>query len=256
MAGGVATDSSYLQSGIKVCDFCVSSLSQTSSLLKSYYQEAGSGWTDKHYVRLGEIVGDCCKALSQPISGLNNCKTGLGKLLSAVQGYEAFTGFSATESGQSNGFTSSSSSSSEGFTYTLRGESITLNGVSLQTITYVKREAEDRKELRKEFDSGTRKAFLKELGNDSEMLKNAGFSEIDIAKIKNGRVPDGWQVHHILPLDDSGTNSFDNLVLIQNNPYHMLITNYQNSTVTRMASTNSRTVQWPIINGRIYPLHH
>lgn len=89
-----------------------------------------------------------------------------------------------------------------------------------------------------------RKAFLEDLGNNVENLRNAGFSETDILKIQNGRVPDGWQVHHKLPLDDSGTNSFDNLVLIQNEPYHKVITNYQNSIARQMKIGAVQAVQY------------
>lgn len=60
-------------------------------------------------------------------------------------------------------------------------------------------------------------------------LKSHGLSETDIQKLKDGFVPKGYQVHHELPLDDSGTNDFSNLVLIKNEPYHKVITNYQNS---------------------------
>ena len=35
-----------------------------------------------------------------------------------------------------------------------------------------------------------------------------------------GLVPDGWQVHHKIPLDQGGTNDVENLVLIKNDPYH------------------------------------
>lgn len=80
-----------------------------------------------------------------------------------------------------------------------------------------------------------------------------GFSETDILKIKAGKVPNGWQVHHKLPLDDSGTNSFDNLVLIKNEPYHKVITNYQNSVTKDMKSGDIQVVQWPIPDGHIYP---
>lgn len=106
------------------------------------------------------------------------------------------------------------------------------------------------------FNTTTRKAFLKDLGQNTEYLKNAGFSDDDILKIQSGRIPDGWQVHHKLPLDDSGTNSFDNLVLIKNEPYHKVITNYQNSMIRQMKVGDTKTIQWPIPNGNIYPMKH
>ena len=142
------------------------------------------------------------------------------------------------------------------FTWKLRGEDVTLNDVKVQEISYVKRNSTELKTLRDEFNTTTRKAFLEDLGNNTEYLRNAGFSETDILKIQNGRVPDGWQVHHKLPLDDSGVNSFDNLVLIQNEPYHKVITNYQNSIARQMDIGEAQAVQWPRPNGNIYPAQH
>lgn len=123
-------------------------------------------------------------------------------------------------------------------------------------ISYVKRSSTELKTLRDEFNTTARKAFLEHLGKNAEYLRNAGFSETDILKIQNGRVPDGWQVHHKLPLDDSGTNSFDNLVLIQNEPYHKVITNYQNSIARQMEIGEAQVVQWPMSDGNIYPAQH
>ncbi len=139
------------------------------------------------------------------------------------------------------------------FTWGLRGEDVTLRNVTIQDISYVKRSAIELQILRNEFNTTTRAAFLENLGKDVEYLKNVGFSENDILKIQNGKVPDGWQVHHKLPLDDSGTNSFDNLVLIQNEPYHKVITNYQNSVARQMEIGETKIVQWPMPNGNVYP---
>jgi len=142
------------------------------------------------------------------------------------------------------------------FTWKLRGEDVTLTDVKLQDISYVKRNSTELQALRDEFNTTTRKAFLEDLGKNTEYLRSAGFSENDILKIKKGNVPDGWQVHHKLPLDDSGTNSFDNLVLIQNEPCHKIITNYQNNVAKQMKVGEVQTVQWPIPNGNIYPAQH
>ena len=142
------------------------------------------------------------------------------------------------------------------FTWKLRGEGVTLNDVKVQEISYVKRSSTELKTLRDEFNTTARKAFLEHLGKNAEYLRNAGFSETDILKIQNGRVPDGWQVHHKLPLDDSGTNSFYNLVLIQNEPYHKVITNYQNSIARQMEIGEAQVVQWPMSDGNIYPAQH
>ena len=71
--------------------------------------------------------------------------------------------------------------------------------------------------------------------------------------MKEGLVPECWQVHHKLPLDDSGDNSFDNLVLIKNEPYHKVITNYQNSVTRGLKEGDCKTVKFPIVEGSIYP---
>ena len=140
------------------------------------------------------------------------------------------------------------------FTWKLRGEYVTLDGVNVQQVSYVKRNSTELKKLRCEFNSTTRKAFLENLGDSVERLRNAGFSESDILKIQNGRVPEGWQVHHKLPLDDSGINSFENLILIKNEPYHKVITNYQNSISRYMKIGETQIVQWPMPRGNVYPL--
>ncbi|WP_348920548.1 T7SS effector LXG polymorphic toxin [Enterococcus rotai] len=140
------------------------------------------------------------------------------------------------------------------FTGKLRGKEYLLKGVKTKTVNYVKRGKEELITLRNKFNSSSRKNFLESIGKNETKLKNAGFSKKDIEKIKNGRVPDGWQVHHKLPLDDSGTNDFDNLVLIKNEPSHKVITNHQNNITKQMKPGESKMVDWPIIEGEIYPL--
>ena len=140
------------------------------------------------------------------------------------------------------------------FTGKLRGEDVTLKNVKTKEITYVKRCLEERQALRKAFDSTERKNFLIKLSENEQLLKEAGLSEIDILDIKEGFVPEGWQIHHKLPLDDSGDNSFENLVLIKNEPYHKVITNYQNSIVRGLKEGEIKKIEFPIPEGSIYPL--
>ena len=142
------------------------------------------------------------------------------------------------------------------FTGKLRGESVTLKDVKTKEISYIKRDSYELNTLRNDFNTSVRKSFLEDLSKNVEYLKEAGFTEKDILKMQNGRVPDGWQVHHKLPLDDSGTNSFDNLVLIKNEPYHKVITNYQNSFVKQLEVGEIKSVNWPIPERNIYPQKH
>lgn len=142
------------------------------------------------------------------------------------------------------------------FTGKLKGEDVTLPGVTVQTVTYTKRDTEELDRLRKEFNYSERANFLKSLGEDPDILLQAGFSETDIKSIQNGTVPPGWQVHHKLPLDDGGTNDPSNLVLIKNDPYHKVITNFQNAFAKTLSPGETKVVEFPIPEGNIYPPKH
>ena len=134
----------------------------------------------------------------------------------------------------------------------LRGEDITLYDIEMKKINYVKRDRSVLKELRNDFNKSVRKDFLESISSHIKNLKSHGLSETDIQKLKDGLVPKGYQVHHELPLDDSGTNDFSNLVLIKNEPYHKVVTNYQNSIARTMKIGESKEVLWPIIGKNIY----
>ncbi|MDQ0268659.1 hypothetical protein J2S17_000528 [Cytobacillus purgationiresistens] len=128
--------------------------------------------------------------------------------------------------------------------------------MKVEEIIYIKRLPEETARLRREFNSSVKKHFLKEFAIDLtrvEHLRKAGLSEDDIARMKDGLNPKGWQVHHNLPLDDGGTNDFTNLVLITNDPYHKAITNEQNSLTRGLTSGKSKTINWPMIKDEIYP---
>lgn len=71
--------------------------------------------------------------------------------------------------------------------------------------------------------------------------------------MKDGLNPKGWQVHHNLPLDDGGTNEFNNLVLIKNDPYHKAVTNEQIYLTRGLAPNQTKTINWPMFADDIYP---
>lgn len=142
------------------------------------------------------------------------------------------------------------------FEGTLRGEKVAMPDVPVEQMKYTKRTDEARETLRKDFNSTERKEFVKSLAADDagvKKLKDAGFTEKDIAKIKDGKIPQGWQVHHKAPLDDGGTNKPGNLVLIENEPWHKAVTNEQNALTKGMEAGESRTVDWPMVPGTVYP---
>ncbi|MGE9752991.1 T7SS effector LXG polymorphic toxin [Bacillus inaquosorum] len=148
------------------------------------------------------------------------------------------------------------SAGSDDFIGTLKGEQVLLKGVKVKEISYTKRSPEETAKLRRKFNSSIKKQFLKDLSNDPnkvKKLKKAGLTDKDIARMKDGLNPKGYQVHHKLPLDDGGTNDMDNLILIKNDPYHKAITNEQNSLTKGLTPGETKKINWPIPNGEIYP---
>ncbi|MEH7691153.1 T7SS effector LXG polymorphic toxin [Bacillus velezensis] len=148
------------------------------------------------------------------------------------------------------------SAGSDDFIGTLKGEQVLLKDVKVKEISYTKRSPEDTAILRRKFNSSIKKQFLKGLSNDPnkvKKLKKAGLTDKDIARMKDGLNPKGYQVHHKLPLDDGGTNDMDNLILIKNDPYHKAITNEQNSLTKGLTPGETKKINWPIPNGEIYP---
>lgn len=135
-----------------------------------------------------------------------------------------------------------------------KGDFHTLENVTPEKITYTKRPRDEYNQLRREFNTSIRKNYLKTLGENPEYLKAAGFSVDEIARIKAGDSPVGWQVHHQLPLDDSGTNDFSNFVLIKDVPYHKVLTNFQTVTTRKLKVGESLTLDWLMVESPIYPL--
>ncbi|EFR96331.1 Bacillus transposase protein [Listeria ivanovii subsp. londoniensis] len=138
----------------------------------------------------------------------------------------------------------------------LKGKSVKLDGVMEKTIIYTKRSSSEAKILRKKFDSSVRKTYLKNIVMDESAIKEfkaAGLSEKQIQDMKKGIQPKEYQVHHKLPLDDSGTNDYSNLMLIKTDPYHKVITNTQIEFSKKMSPGESVKVKFPVPEGNIYP---
>jgi hypothetical protein len=127
--------------------------------------------------------------------------------------------------------------------------------VITEPFDYTKRDREQYKELKREYGREGRRQFLESLGNDEDKvakLRRSGLSEEDISKIKRGLVPEEYEVHHKLPLDNGGTNSIDNLMLVRKNPYHRGLTNYQNAKTSGMKVGETRKIAWPKFTGFFY----
>ena len=97
-----------------------------------------------------------------------------------------------------------------------------LHGFRYQLIEYQKKDREIYKSERANFSKTDRIKWLKTIASTHyNELKQAGLSDSQINLMKDkGRAPLGYQVHHRIPLDDGGTNDFNNLILIKDNVEH------------------------------------
>lgn len=134
----------------------------------------------------------------------------------------------------------------------LRGESKVISGITIKDINYIKRGTAETAILRKEFDGTARKKFLSHIADSPEAAKT--FNASQILRMNSGKSPDGWDVHHKLPLDDGGSNAFENLVLIEKEPYHKIFTNMQRAATKGMLPGETKITPWAIPFGTIYPL--
>jgi hypothetical protein len=134
---------------------------------------------------------------------------------------------------------------------TLRGVEHTIPDWHMEEISYTKRTRAEARALRAQFEP-VREAFVKDLAeNHAGALRDAGVSDEDIALMAKGKVPDDYEVHHKLSLDDGGTNATTNLVLIKKNPDHWLLTNYQNQQTRGMSAGQTRELEWPMPDPRV-----
>ncbi|HCM9211824.1 TPA: HNH endonuclease [Enterobacter roggenkampii] len=134
----------------------------------------------------------------------------------------------------------------------VRGKTKLLNNIEVKEINYVKRDPSETMYLRKEFNNIVRKKFLNQLSNSSDAANV--FEPSDLFKMSKGTAPDGWEVHHKLPLDDGGTNAFDNLSLVEKEPFHKVLTNMQRTSTRGMLPGESKVTPWVMPTGSIYPL--
>ncbi|MGX5026399.1 HNH endonuclease signature motif containing protein [Enterobacter asburiae] len=127
---------------------------------------------------------------------------------------------------------------------------IFLQDVKIEEINYLRRPRDEYAILRKEFDNSVRKDFMKSLTNEPGIDNYFNATQIEL--MSQGRVPYTWQVHHKLPLDDGGDNSFENLILMKTKPYHQVLNNAQTQITKQIDSSESMNTLWPMPNGNIF----
>lgn len=134
-----------------------------------------------------------------------------------------------------------------------------LPGTKMLDIRYRKRDPVVTERLRGEFDNKVRGEFIEHVRKQAEKseevrkdLLRAGMTKEEVQFfVEEGKLPATFrEVHHRLPLDDSGTNEFENLVIIKDTPEHSAITQIQNAATSGMEPGDVRTISFPIIPPR------
>jgi len=122
-----------------------------------------------------------------------------------------------------------------------------LPDVPVVSFDYHRRGAAEKAALRESFQMGDRQAFLTHLLQDRAAdLRAQGFTERNLESLRRGKVPHGFNVHHIKPLDDGGDNRFDNLVLMRAHPNHEAIHRYLDPQLKGLQIGQSRQVSLPM----------
>jgi hypothetical protein len=148
------------------------------------------------------------------------------------------------------------SDAGEEVTLPLGSNNVTLKGVDTMDLAYTRRPDAEHDEMRKQFNSKYRKAFVKDLAKDpakEETLRGAGLGDTDFKLMAAGKVPPGFQVHHKIPIDDSGENEMSNFVLIRNEPAHKALTNLQMRETEGIQEGETRNIDWVVPRGYVYP---
>jgi hypothetical protein len=130
---------------------------------------------------------------------------------------------------------------------------ISYEGVTTKTLRVEKVPEDVVDAVERDFNNTARANFIRHIGaNTRSELKAVGFSvhDLDIME-SSGVVPGGgahviaggFQFHHIHPKALGGDNSFGNLVLIQQRPYHSAITSEINALTRHMSPGDGQQME-------------
>jgi hypothetical protein len=126
-----------------------------------------------------------------------------------------------------------------------------LHGFTIERISYTRKDRTRYKQERNGDFEAIRPAWIREIGaKHATELEAAGISQADIVRmVETGKAPLGYQVHHRLPLDDGGTNAYDNLILMRDDVEHRAVHGYFNpgeQRIKRMSYGEDGDVALPL----------
>lgn len=128
----------------------------------------------------------------------------------------------------------------------------TFNGFTLVEAEYRVPSKEERKQKRDAFDA-VRKEFLKYIGEHCvSQLRRLGMTNEQLDQIQKGQAPNGFNVHHKLPLQGGGTNSFSNLIFIPIKPHDELHNCIIKPQIGEIEAGESKKIRLPWSDQMVY----
>lgn len=128
----------------------------------------------------------------------------------------------------------------------------TINGFKLIDVEYSVPDKATRKRRRKGFNS-VREKFLAHIAkNCQKELRAIGITDKQIEQMKKGSVPNGYNVHHKLPIHGGGLNKFSNLILMPIPPHDELHHKVLDPQVSQMQAGETKKVKLPWSDNMVY----
>ena len=84
----VSVEQRAVTKAILLCKQSIQQCQKSSTTLKKKYQAAGVSWKDQKYKELGNVLGNCTKALDSPVKELEDCVNKLESLKKTIIEYE------------------------------------------------------------------------------------------------------------------------------------------------------------------------
>lgn len=137
----------------------------------------------------------------------------------------------------------------------------TVHGMQMREMDYFVPPMEERKRLRDEFNGdkekgveGVRSKFLKHLAqhHEKELVEKLGLTPTDIDGMKKGFTPNGFNVHHKLPLHGGGKNEFSNFILTPLYPHDQWHHDIMDPQIQGIREGETRRIKIPYTDDMIY----
>ncbi len=141
----------------------------------------------------------------------------------------------------------------------------TIHGLKLKEVEYTVPSKADRQARRAEFNGvrgengeiiveGVRSKFVKMLAKDheKELVERLGLTERDIQGMREGYVPNGFNVHHKVALHGGGRNEFSNFILTPLYPHDQWHKDVMDAQLLGIREGETRTIKVPWTDEMIY----